>query len=321
MPAAVTLAGDELIEVIQQGVNKKARADLLKGAQGPQGVAGPKGDTGDRGLQGFPGIQGPQGEQGPRGLKGDPGEPGTGGGALTTANIVPPLGEEETWVAPSVDSVYEVAVGNAAVAMTASTVVGAEAQGLGQSDVAIGVGATTGAAYGSVAIGGQASTTEGNSIALGSQAKVTASSGIAIGASADVGEMNSVAIGMSSFVRGDSGVAVGMNSKAGADASNSQATALGASAEAGHLRSVALGSFSVTQVQDEVSIGAPPIGEFVPEKTRRLTHVKAAVDPTDAVNKAQLTALLGGQNDLAAALIALINGNEDVKTAIRNVMV
>ena len=81
MPAALTLAGDELIEVVQQGVNKKAAASLLKGSQGPQGVAGPKGEQGIQGLPGIQGPQGPQGEIGPRGLQGDAGPEGIQGPA------------------------------------------------------------------------------------------------------------------------------------------------------------------------------------------------------------------------------------------------
>lgn len=79
MPEALTLAGEELIEVVQAGVNKRARADLLKGAQGPQGVQGIQGEVGPRGLQGMQGWQGPQGEPGIQGFKGDKGDTGDKG--------------------------------------------------------------------------------------------------------------------------------------------------------------------------------------------------------------------------------------------------
>jgi len=79
MPSALTLTGTELVEVVQEGTNKKALASLL------QGVRGPKGDTGNvgpAGPAGAPGATGPQGLQGPSGAL-------TIKGTLGSASLLP----------------------------------------------------------------------------------------------------------------------------------------------------------------------------------------------------------------------------------------
>lgn len=214
---------------------------------------------------------------------------GGGGGALTTANIVPPLQEGDEWVAPSADSAYAVAVGNEAVAVSASVAIGALTTAGGSLDVVIGANGKSDASGSSVAIGAQAEVSDGQSTALGNSSK-SAAWAVAAGFSATATELNSVAIGAIATANGQSGVAVGSGSKAGGDDQAGQATALGQGAQALHLRSVAIGASSATQTQDEVSIGIPAALNGGTERTRRLTHVAPGVDPSDAVTKAQLDA-------------------------------
>lgn len=122
MSQAGALQGNELIEIIQSGMNKRLALSLLmtagksayqsavdlgyvgtlpawllslRGATGSQGLQGLKGETGEQGLRGFTGTQGVQGVAGTPGLpgvngaagaKGDNGEqgvPGTPGAAGT----------------------------------------------------------------------------------------------------------------------------------------------------------------------------------------------------------------------------------------------
>lgn len=95
-PEADDITGQELMEVVQNGVSKKVTVEKLAlvGPQGPQGIPGqqgpqgPKGDPGapgangeqgPRGIQGIQGIQGEQGPQGPKGDKGDKGDMGPEG--------------------------------------------------------------------------------------------------------------------------------------------------------------------------------------------------------------------------------------------------
>lgn len=87
------ITGAELVEVVQNGDNKKATVASLavvgpQGPAGPQGIQGEQGPQGLRGLQGFAGDTGPQGIQGPagpqgiqgiQGLKGDDGMEGAEG--------------------------------------------------------------------------------------------------------------------------------------------------------------------------------------------------------------------------------------------------
>lgn len=97
MPVAGALQGNELIEIVQGGINKRTTlADLdkanktayeiavvngfvgtvtqwltsLKGDKGDVGLAGAKGDTGAQGPQGVAGIQGIDGKDGIQGVDG-----------------------------------------------------------------------------------------------------------------------------------------------------------------------------------------------------------------------------------------------------------
>lgn len=84
MPEAGTITGSELLEVVQDGANRRVRADVLalagpQGPVGPPGAQGPAGPQGERGLQGFTGPQGEQGMPGPSGLPGLPGAQGPTG--------------------------------------------------------------------------------------------------------------------------------------------------------------------------------------------------------------------------------------------------
>ena len=106
MPDASSIFGSEVIEVVQDGINKKAPVSLflrngksayeiavdsgfigneaqwlasLQGQSGPQGPAGPIGLEGIRGPQGLTGDVGPVGPQGPMGPQGPKGDAGPQG--------------------------------------------------------------------------------------------------------------------------------------------------------------------------------------------------------------------------------------------------
>lgn len=93
LPSTSIVKADDVVEVVQDGQNKKIKLTLLQGQgpqgpQGEQGLTGPagakgdkgdKGDKGERGDQGIQGEQGLQGYPGPRGFQGEQGIQGVPG--------------------------------------------------------------------------------------------------------------------------------------------------------------------------------------------------------------------------------------------------
>ena len=114
--------------------------------------------------------------------------------------------------------------------------------------------------------------------AYGAYAQAQAADTTAIGFRAIAAKAGDVALGYQAQATGDPATAIGANSLA----SGSNAVALGASATASGANSVALGAGSVAAEANTVSVGS--VGA-----ERRITNVAPGVNPTDAVNVAQLT--------------------------------
>lgn len=109
----------------------------------------------------------------------------------------------------------------------------------------------------------------------------------AVGANASATGPRALALGDAAGASGDSAVALGMN----AHAEGLRAFALGYAASAAATDSLALGSQSKATAENAVSLGYPASGS-VPELTRRIMHVTAPTDDTDAANKAYVVSLI-----------------------------
>ena len=109
----------------------------------------------------------------------------------------------------------------------------------------------------------------------------------AVGANATASGPRSTALGDAAEATADSAVALGMN----AHAEGLRAFALGYASTATATDSLALGSRSKAAVENTVSVGYPASGS-VPELTRRIMHVTAPTDDTDAVNKAYVAGIV-----------------------------
>ena len=79
---------DELLDLIQGGVQGPKGDKGDTGPQGPIGLTGPQGPKGDTGLQGLKGDKGDKGDQGIQGLTGPQGEKGDSGDILAENRLV-----------------------------------------------------------------------------------------------------------------------------------------------------------------------------------------------------------------------------------------
>lgn len=77
-PTATSLVGDEIVPILQSGINKKVAVSQLIGV-GPQGATGATGSQGVTGSTGAQGAQGIQGLTGATGLAGNTGATGLTG--------------------------------------------------------------------------------------------------------------------------------------------------------------------------------------------------------------------------------------------------
>ncbi|MFW2275967.1 YadA family autotransporter adhesin, partial [Burkholderia orbicola] len=113
---------------------------------------------------------------------------------------------------------------------------------------------------------------------------------------------NAMALGPNATASGANGVALGNGANASAEgstvigakalASGSNATTIGMGATASAAGSVALGTNSVASEANTVSIGTPG-------SERRITNVGPGINPTDAVNVSQLSAVQGSVTNVA----------------------
>ncbi|WP_418939857.1 YadA family autotransporter adhesin [Paraburkholderia bryophila] len=108
------------------------------------------------------------------------------------------------------------------------------------------------------------------------------------GNAASASGTESVAVGGNSQASGSNAVALGSGSQA--TAGNS--TAIGANAVVSATNSVALGAGSVASTPNTVSVGSPG-------NERTISNVAPGVNPTDAVNVAQLQGVQQNMNTLA----------------------
>ena len=188
-----------------------------------------------------------------------------------------------------------IAIGHCAYAQSANSIsFGTSSSALQSDSIAIGNIAQAKSKQGSVAIGHNA-VVDGDffygvslgdsslvkapfSSALGSFAKVYHASGTAVGDSANVSACYGVALGANTFVGKPYGTALGYNA---------QITGLQSE------NSIALGANSLANESNVLSLGKSAVGTqgedgYVPELTRRIQHVTAGVNDTDAVNVKQL---------------------------------
>jgi autotransporter adhesin len=149
--------------------------------------------------------------------------------------------------------------------------------------------ATCGAVKGVDATGSGlcAQATKDGATAFGSNAQATDANTTAVGFRALASQAGSVAIGNNAQATGDPTVAIGQN----ALASGNNSVATGAGAQATGTNSVALGAGSIADQANTVSVGSPG-------SERRITNVAAGINPTDAVNVSQLSAVKNQVGDL-----------------------
>ncbi|WP_265588524.1 YadA family autotransporter adhesin [Glaciimonas soli] len=162
---------------------------------------------------------------------------------------------------------------------TCGTVTGVDATGSGLCAKATKDGAT--------AFGSNAQATDANTTAVGFRAVASQAGSVAIGNNAQATGDPTVAIGQNSVASGNNSVATG----AGAQATGTNAVATGAGAQAAASNSVALGAGSIADQANTVSVGSPG-------SERRITNVAPGVDPTDAVNVSQLSAVQNQVNNV-----------------------
>lgn len=256
-----------------------------------------------------------QNSEGTGALAGGSGSSASGNGAVALG-----LGQQATGNGAVAIGDPNVATGQGAVAIGAdNTATGKGAVALGNRNVATGPGAvaigsdSTAAQIGNVALGFNAEATGAGASALGSNTIASATNTTAVGYGAQASGANALAVGYQSSATGGSSTAIGTN--ASASAVNSSAFGLGASATAQN--SVALGQGSVADQVNTVSVGAAGA-------ERRVVNVAAAVNATDAVNKAQFDAestnrkaaeaLL--QTNLTAEANARVAGDAALRTAL-----
>ena len=162
--------------------------------------------------------------------------------------------------------------------------IGSDVKADGNTAVAIGPKAD---AYGnnSIALGDQSSTVEYQGIAIGYKAKSTSNSAVAIGGGSEAsGSFASIALGPNAKAQGG-GVAIGTAARTYEYGS----VAVGPNARVvrGIDNSVAIGLDSWADEEGVVSFGTAAKNDD-PEKTRRIVHIAAGIDDTDAVNVGQL---------------------------------
>ena len=126
------------------------------------------------------------------------------------------------------------------------------------------------------------------SVAIGFENRATGNQALAIGYRNVVSGNNSGAIGDPNTVSGNGSYAIGNNNTIAAN--NSFVLGNNVTIPVGSDNSVVLGNGSASGGANTVSVGA--VGA-----TRRITNVAAGVNPTDAVNVSQLTALSGDLNN------------------------
>ena len=122
----------------------------------------------------------------------------------------------------------------------------------------------------------------------GAPASATGTESVAIGGNAAASSDHTIAVGSGAQASGSGSSAVG----SGAQASGPTSTAVGSNATAPAPNSVALGSGSVASQPNSVSVGSPG-------NERTITNLAPGVNPTDAVNVAQMEGVEQNINNVA----------------------
>ena len=249
------------------------------------GPPGPQGPQGEPGPQGPPGV-GAQGPQGPAGNNG--------------STTVVQASCESPFVCNTATGAHSLAVSGddanpASATAPNANAIGAGASATADNAVAFGNGASASAVNAS-ALGTAANASGDSSTAVGAGAQATASSATAVGGNGAVASGNSsTTVGSGSSVAANSGVGLGAQAVVeqgaeggiavgrGAHESGNQGIALGQNANTSGDNAVAIGANSVADENNTVSFGNDSLN-------RRLTHVGEGINPTDAVNLAQMQA-------------------------------
>jgi autotransporter adhesin len=177
---------------------------------------------------------------------------------------------------------YSIAMGSGATAPSASHAIGNFSVAIGSGDGVSANGAISNAAFGT-AIGASSIAQNQFDAAFGAFSIASGSRSAAFGANSVAAGASSVAMGDTAFAQGSNAVAVGRS----AVAAGTNSVVLGAGASAVAANSVAIGFRSEATAANTASFGTPG-------NERRLTNVAAGINPTDAVNVGQLTALTAG---------------------------
>jgi autotransporter adhesin len=122
----------------------------------------------------------------------------------------------------------------------------------------------------------------------GAAVTATANGASAYGSQSLAQDTNTTAIGFRATATHQSSTAMGFQSQA----NGASSVAVGANAQASASNAVALGAGSVAAQPDTVSVGSPG-------SERRITNVAPGVNPTDAVNMAQLQGVQRNVQDVA----------------------
>jgi len=193
--------------------------------------------------------------------------------------------------------VRSTAVGTYATTTGFDTVaLGANSKAINQASTALGARAST-PGYAGVAVGNSASATADYSIAIGQLANSNSYGGVAIGSSTLLYATQATAVGISAQAA-ESAAALGANAAAG----GTNSVAVGLYSRASDENSIALGSYSYTSgrpfgaaynpgtgVVDNNVFAEMSVGWT--DQNRRITHVAAGGEDTDAVNVSQLKSL------------------------------
>lgn len=193
--------------------------------------------------------------------------------------------------------------------------IGTDAIVTGENGVGIGEGVLVTALNGT-ALGAENTVSGENGTAVGYDNTVSGKNGAAIGAGNLAGTENSVVIGFGSSSYGDdntgSNIVIGSKTQVTA----SQGIAIGDGAFVQGAGSIALGAGSIVGA-DETNVFS--IGSS--DSTRRILHVTAGVDPTDAVNVQQMNdaddaILASAQKYVNDQLAGFTGGSGSVKGAV-----
>ena len=226
-------------------------------------------------------------------------------------NVIAPLVAEDAAQELSNDG-YSLAIGMGAVAGTEdgnnAVAIGTYADAAGGQALAVGNYCSAPGTGGGVAIGNGAAAGKAGArntcIAIGDAVSATGQTSIAIGFWTTISAADAVMIGKSS-VKSDGSIAIGSNAGVAASAEGSIAIGQNAAVSENCAHSVAIGNNSQAATPYEFSIGNAAT-------TRRITHVTAPADATDATNKGYVDTVIREAGAVSVMPIESMYLNETV---------